>query len=245
MILKRMTASLKRQDWTMVLIEFVLVVVGVLLGFQINEWGNARASTQAHRESTLRLLDEAEGTIAYLKSAIAYEEGIADGLTLQLKAIADPQLRAAASRDDQLFNRARGIVPLAPPTSAFDDIVSAGNLTAIGTPAMREAISKFHATLSFEERMRQQLHPAVREVEDIDAVQVRVDPAGKFHWSLDYSAIAGNERDRRVLAHATQNHQLATTFRKRALRDATAMCVALAEVAGRTCNRDRPPPSFK
>ena len=245
MILKRMTASLKRQDWTMVAIEFALVVIGVLLGFQINAWGNERANAAAHRESTIRLLEEAESTIAYLKSAIAYEEGIADGLTLQLQAIADPRLRAAAPQDDQLFNRARGIVPMAPPTSAFDDIVSAGNLTAIGTPAMREAISAFHATLSFEERMRLQLQPGARAVEDIEAVRVHVDPAGQFHWTLDHEAIAGNQRDLRVLAHATQNHKLATNFRKRALRDAIAMCVALAEVAGRRCNRDRPLPRYK
>ena len=41
MILRRVASALKRQDWVVVLIEFVLVIAGVLIALQINNWNEA------------------------------------------------------------------------------------------------------------------------------------------------------------------------------------------------------------
>lgn len=43
MILRRIAAALKRQDWATVFIEFVLVILGVLIALQVNNWNEARA----------------------------------------------------------------------------------------------------------------------------------------------------------------------------------------------------------
>lgn len=245
MLVRRMLESLRRQDWTMVAIEFALVVAGVLMAFQINEWANEKEGQSAREEATARLLEEAEMDVAYLKSAIAYESAIASDLALQLRAVDQPELRREAAEDDQLFNRARGIVPLAPPTTAYEDIVSAGNLTSIGDASVRDAISKFHATLSFEERMRQQLWNSVHSLEDVDAIETWIDPKGDFHFTLDFDRLKSDRQDMRLVVHAAQNHKLATNFRKRALRDAEAMCKSLATAVGRPCNLNLPPPTYK
>ena len=42
MILRRLSQSLKEQNWTAMLIEFVLLVVGVFLGIQVSNWNEAR-----------------------------------------------------------------------------------------------------------------------------------------------------------------------------------------------------------
>ena len=41
MILRRVTFALKSQDWVVILIEFVLVIAGVLIALQINNWNEA------------------------------------------------------------------------------------------------------------------------------------------------------------------------------------------------------------
>jgi len=41
-ILRRLSQSLKEQNWTAILIEFVLLVVGVFLGIQASNWNEAR-----------------------------------------------------------------------------------------------------------------------------------------------------------------------------------------------------------
>ena len=43
MILRRLSSAVKRQDWVTVLIEFVLVIAGVLIALQVNNWNEARS----------------------------------------------------------------------------------------------------------------------------------------------------------------------------------------------------------
>jgi hypothetical protein len=40
-ILRRIASSLRLQDWTTVFIELLIVVVGLLLGLQLNDWSNS------------------------------------------------------------------------------------------------------------------------------------------------------------------------------------------------------------
>ena len=79
MILKRMTESLRRQDWTAVTIEFFLVLIGVLLAFQINEWASKRAARDEQNAAVQRLLTEAEETVAFFHLGVrAQQQLIAD-----------------------------------------------------------------------------------------------------------------------------------------------------------------------
>lgn len=43
MILRRISSAIRRQDWFTVLIEIGIVVIGLLIGLQINNWNEARA----------------------------------------------------------------------------------------------------------------------------------------------------------------------------------------------------------
>lgn len=42
MILRRLSQSLKEQNWTAIWIEFVLLVDGVFLGIQVANWNEGR-----------------------------------------------------------------------------------------------------------------------------------------------------------------------------------------------------------
>jgi hypothetical protein len=47
MILQRIAHHLKQQQWTAVLIELAIVVLGIFLGFQVTDWASERASRSA------------------------------------------------------------------------------------------------------------------------------------------------------------------------------------------------------
>jgi hypothetical protein len=47
MVLRRIAHHLKQQQWTAVLIELVIVILGVFLGFQVTDWANERANRAA------------------------------------------------------------------------------------------------------------------------------------------------------------------------------------------------------
>lgn len=46
MILRRLSSSLKRQDWFQVTVEILIVVIGIFLGLQVQAWYNSRADAE-------------------------------------------------------------------------------------------------------------------------------------------------------------------------------------------------------
>src|SRR6476469_2523928 len=55
MILRRLIDNIKRQAWTAIVIEFVIVVIGIFVGMQVNNW-NAERSNRALEETHLKQL---------------------------------------------------------------------------------------------------------------------------------------------------------------------------------------------
>lgn len=67
MIFRRLSESLRRQDWITVLIEIGIVVIGLLIGLQINNWNEARADRAKEAAFLERLavdVDRARGQLA-------------------------------------------------------------------------------------------------------------------------------------------------------------------------------------
>lgn len=58
MILTRISAALRRQDWFAVVIEFVIVILGVVMGFQIAAWNAERQARADAADLLERLHDE-------------------------------------------------------------------------------------------------------------------------------------------------------------------------------------------
>ncbi|MEM6536628.1 MAG: hypothetical protein AAF668_02735 [Pseudomonadota bacterium] len=58
MIIRRLVIAVRRQDWFTVLIEFALVVAGVLVALQVNNWNEDRSDRQAYEHSLDRLRGE-------------------------------------------------------------------------------------------------------------------------------------------------------------------------------------------
>lgn len=60
MLLRRVIEHVKTQNWTAVVLDFVIVVVGVFIGIQVSNWNDARAEQVEERLLVLRLMDEAQ-----------------------------------------------------------------------------------------------------------------------------------------------------------------------------------------
>ncbi len=71
MILKRLAKSIKSQDWFVVCIEIMIVVVGIFIGLQVDDWNKER--TFYHSET--ELLNELKGE---LEASILLTEGRAN-----------------------------------------------------------------------------------------------------------------------------------------------------------------------
>jgi hypothetical protein len=72
MILRRLTAGLKRQDWTAVTVEFVIVVLGVFIGTQVANWNESRLERQAANRMLDQLRPELRHQLDFFTSSKAY-----------------------------------------------------------------------------------------------------------------------------------------------------------------------------
>ena len=248
MIVKRLTQSLQRQDWAVVSIEFVLVVVGVLLAFQINEYANRREAANEREGATERLLVEAEESVAYMRQTVDFQQGLVDDLNFALIRVQSGQGRP----EDQKrmlagLSRARTATPLAPPSSVYDDLVASGTFGQIGDPALRSKIAKYRSSLLYSAQVREKLTRDMPRLEEHPALHYVFTPEGRHRIRLkvDFPALRKDSLLQEKLAMLADDQRVLLVNRRRILKDLQLMCVALGQFVGRDCNMDLPLPTYE
>jgi len=64
MILQRIAASLRKHAWRTVLLEILIVVVGIVIGLQADDWNKARSDRALEHEYLQRIYFDLQGTLA-------------------------------------------------------------------------------------------------------------------------------------------------------------------------------------
>jgi hypothetical protein len=76
MILRRLAGAIRRQDWFTVLIEIMIVVIGVVLALQVQQWAQDRADRQTEAAYLSRLYDEVPALEATRARLIEFRENV-------------------------------------------------------------------------------------------------------------------------------------------------------------------------
>lgn len=145
MLLRRVIEHVKAQNWTAVFLDFVIVVVGILIAFQITEWNQTRKDRIKEAVYLARLDAEMDVILERLQSgvAIARESSEAAGLLLATRAGRGDQTNDAGPSNDDLRAALRllraGRVPAGSP-AAFRQMVSSGELTLLRSEDLRNAL---------------------------------------------------------------------------------------------------------
>ncbi|RIJ14751.1 DUF6090 family protein [Henriciella mobilis] len=147
MILQRLATSIRKQDWFTVLIETLIVVFGVFIGLQVNNWNGARqdraaglyylssigediasdaVQLEAHIDGLSREAEHAEIIVRYLEGE---DVGLSDWAMFQL-----------------IYFRA-GWTPFTPNSVTYDELVSAGQFKLLPDAALRREIGDYYAGL--------------------------------------------------------------------------------------------------
>ncbi|MEJ2127431.1 MAG: hypothetical protein P8X81_01140 [Woeseiaceae bacterium] len=141
MIIGRIANALKRQDWSTFLVEILIVVIGILIGLQVDDWVTARQDRQDERqflerlhadilqadEQNARLRDRRLGSAGAIMTAIEvlYGESGRDELT---------NTECIALANSNVFNIN---VPSLP---AFDELIGVGRLDILSDRQLRSAL---------------------------------------------------------------------------------------------------------
>jgi hypothetical protein len=135
-MLRHVIAHLRRQDWTAVFIELVVVVVGVFIGVQASNWNEERETNQKAAVFTERLKADLrveawnyEMQVGYNEQVLANAERAVDALTGRAS-LSDEALLIAAYRATQFNGNTRR-------RATYDELTSTGEISLIRDPELR------------------------------------------------------------------------------------------------------------
>lgn len=93
MLLRHITKHVKDQNWFAVLLDFFIVVVGILIAFQINSWAEGQADKRSLHIALQRLNDEIQSNLVKIDSVSAQHAKIATAGKDLLEAVRSPELK--------------------------------------------------------------------------------------------------------------------------------------------------------
>ena len=138
---RRLREAIAEHNWFSVAIEILIVTVGVLLAFQIDQWGDQRRQAREERQLLERLYRDYGRAADELKAVIQQNHD---------KKMRDIQL-AFAARGDRIrlsryssihnFGCAIGYVQTTPfSDTAFEELISSGRISVVSNPVLRGRI---------------------------------------------------------------------------------------------------------
>lgn len=71
MILRRVIRHFRNQEWTAIFLDFVIVVVGVFVGLQVQQWSEARAERNLEKEILANITEDIKRDVQELTIAIS------------------------------------------------------------------------------------------------------------------------------------------------------------------------------
>ena len=193
MILRRLSESLKVQNWTAIWIEFVLLVAGVFLGIQVSNWNAERETRQKSAIFSARLMADLrieawayQYLTEYQKDVQANARRALDGFDGS-QPLSDEQLVIAAYRATQYESQDRH-------RATYDELVSTGTIGLITDQKMRETAMMVYATTlvdqTLEEGTQSEYRLIFRRAVPAQVQQALLDKCGdKFITPLDYAGI--------------------------------------------------------
>ena len=146
---KRFLEHLRQQDWVAVTIEFVIVVTGVFLGLQVNNWNEARVDNERAHTYLMRIHGDLEAEavatdrrIAFVGQALGYARGA-------IAYAEDGALVAGSSWKTVLaFYQASQLYPTIAVDATYREMTSVGDLRLIHDRALSAELSDYYANHS-------------------------------------------------------------------------------------------------
>lgn len=153
MYLKRLAEHIRKQDWFIVVIELLVVIVGLMMAFEVDRWREDMGEKKLERVYTQRLIDDIESDIPKLEYAIQLADMRKSFVEL-LMAVAENPAVAAEQPTSFLLAVDQAAFTYSPPLrrTTFDDLRSTGNMRLMHDQDMK---TKLHDYYSFDESQLQ------------------------------------------------------------------------------------------
>lgn len=143
MILRRVREHVIHHNWFAVTIDLLIVVIGVFFGTQASNWNQGRLDRQQAREYRLMLRDDLNTNLKNLRNRRQYYQWVRNEALATLAALQRP----AGTLNEQFLidaYQASQMLPWGLKRNTYDQILSTGSMSKLGTPLLRDEIANYY-----------------------------------------------------------------------------------------------------
>lgn len=149
MLMKRVSRALRRQDWTAVAVDLIVVVVGILIALQVDQWAQGRQERALGTTYLARLGEDLQTEYARATDAEGWARDRLRAVALLSRVVSDPAVGASESAtlpwaietaSWRSFPRSSGFV--------YDELQSTGHMRLIRSLTLRRELAEHYAILA-------------------------------------------------------------------------------------------------
>lgn len=145
MLLGRVIEHVKAQHWTAVAIDFVIVVAGILIAFQITEWNEARRERIRERDYLVRIAAELDRSIESINYSVGRSKQREDFGRFLIRSVSEPDIvRADPGRFVMAFVQAGYTFSPIIRGHTFEEIKATGDLDIFRDKVLLFDLSEFY-----------------------------------------------------------------------------------------------------
>jgi len=243
MITRRLATAIRKQDWSTLLIELVIVVAGIFLGLQANEWAQERENRVQEGAALERLFLESRNTLQLFEEYLQQTQYI-NQVRRNAVQFADsddpvPENELPLKIGINTLARFPSVVPV---SVAYDELRSAGQMQLIRSADIRDQIAGFYTDVTrynqllrgFDESSNGFWEIYQRHVTwDYNPESTTTDILlSTFNWE----SLRSDERFLFDIIGLLRNQLVAGQGMVELRDQARALCETLADAIGRTCD---------
>jgi len=147
MLLRRVIEHFREQKWTAIFLDFLIVVVGVFVGLQVNNWNEARRERAKEAFAIAALRIDFQALDFSVSHGVCWHRRALDGLQVIAESLNNgrfnPEVKARFENGlrfgflNASTNKASG---------ALSELLSSGNMGLVSDPALRAALIAYEGS---------------------------------------------------------------------------------------------------
>lgn len=147
MLVRRLRREAARQNWLGVLLDLVILILGVFLGMQVNNWNAARLDENKGRVYRERLAADFDANLKDLANREAYYVATRDHAQAALDALDQPVSENPAKFLVDAY-QASQIAPRKLRRFTYDEVISTGNVEILGDAKLRHRLANYYTDVA-------------------------------------------------------------------------------------------------
>jgi hypothetical protein len=245
MILARLSNAIRSQNWFAVALEFVIVIAGVAIGFQVTAWNADRQNAARVDQALIRLQAETEQTIMVLRRRIEINASRQTDQSVMVRVAMNGEL---APEDRETFERAVAQVMyfsrLLVQQSSYEALEQSGDLALITDRDLMAELNRYRGRLAWIDNQHASFRRGLTTFSDMLSEFTFHEPTDDptvTRVRVDLERLSSEPRLQSALVQIARMHAIFAQYVIALEAHSVELCERLAAETGRACDLDDGP----